>query len=54
MKDSVLKKVAEKMAQNLFENLDDCKQKEDYIKICVDGIIAGYRLREHECMDDGK
>lgn len=54
MEDSVLKKVAEKMAQNLFGNLEDCKQKEDCIKIYIDGIVAGYKLREHECMDDGK
>ena len=54
MQEAQLRETAEEMAQKLFENLDDCREKEDWMKIYADGIIAGYKLREHEYMDDGK
>jgi hypothetical protein len=54
MQEDQLKEVAKEMAQKLFENLDDCKQKEDWIRIYADGIVAGYKLRKNEYMDDGK
>ena len=54
MQEAQLRETAEEIAKKTFEHFADCKQKDDWIKVYTDGIIAGYKLREHEYMDDGK